>query len=410
MSMSNKVSKKLLITQSVLCNYAGSEIVTLEMAEHATSLGFEVAIMTNYYGPPISYDFPEEVKVFGPDELLDVYDYSHVWIHHNLIPKSLIEAMLVPSASKTLPVVAFHHMSPYVPIESPLFPAIERNVADFIYFNSEESMDAHVSILGPNKTAVLGNPAPDSFLRTAPLGTEDLKKVLLVTNHSPNEVSEAIRILKARGIAVDHFGEGGRPVRITPEVIQNYNLIISIGKTVQYSLIADVPVYCYDHFGGPGYLDAENFAKAKYYNFSGRGFVKKNSKEIATDIITNFATARVGFHKLHKAHKNSFLLSKAMNDFFMSTSAHELRIKLPEDVLISTSKLIEVNHQLSRSLIHYRLEKENLEKKYSDLSRSNQKLNKEILELKNYVRNLPHNRIKRKIKRFRQAGERSDKT
>ena len=31
-----------------------------------------------------------------------------------------------------------------------------------------------------------------------------------------------------------------------------------------------LPLYCYDHFGGPGYININNIEHNTYFNFSGR--------------------------------------------------------------------------------------------------------------------------------------------
>src|SRR5690606_31689494 len=52
------------------------------------------------------------------------------------------------------------------------------------------------------------------------------------------------------------------------------------------------PVYCYDHFGGPGWLSASNFEVAEYFNFSGRDTpVRKSPQEIATELIDGSSKA-----------------------------------------------------------------------------------------------------------------------
>jgi len=75
-------------------------------------------------------------------------------------------------------------------------------------------------------------------------------------------------------------------VYIEDKVLENYDLVITIGKTVNYCLALGVPVYCYDWFGGSGYLNPGNFAINKRHNFSGRDSFRKLSGEAIFREIT----------------------------------------------------------------------------------------------------------------------------
>jgi hypothetical protein len=61
-----------------------------------------------------------------------------------------------------------------------------------------------------------------------------------------------------------------KPAITSAELLDHYDCVISIGKTVQYCLVQGIPVFLYDRFGGPGYLNESNYELAEYYNFSGR--------------------------------------------------------------------------------------------------------------------------------------------
>jgi hypothetical protein len=83
--------------------------------------------------------------------------------------------------------------------------------------------------------------------------------------------------------------------RVTPELIHEHDAVVSIGKTVQYALAAGVPVFCYDHFGGPGWLNDGNVEAAARHNFSGRGFTARDSaSELVEEIGDGYRAARAG--------------------------------------------------------------------------------------------------------------------
>ena len=80
---------------------------------------------------------------------------------------------------------------------------------------------------------------------------------------------------------VDLIGLGYRTEQVNAEFLQQYDLVITIGRTVPRCLAMGVPVYVYDYLGGPGYLTEANFSLAERNNFSGRGFEKKTSDDMA---------------------------------------------------------------------------------------------------------------------------------
>ena len=50
-----------------------------------------------------------------------------------------------------------------------------------------------------------------------------------------------------------------KPAITSAELLDHYDCVISIGKTVQYCLVQGIPVFLYDRFGGPGYLNESNY-------------------------------------------------------------------------------------------------------------------------------------------------------
>lgn len=293
--------KAVLLTQSQIANYSGSEMVTLELAEGFTNLGWRVTVLTHHAGAPILEEFNKipyiNVVTTGSKESeeLSIHNFSVIWIHHYTLTTKIIE-QLNSTAFNKLPLVYFNHMSYISPIEDMVFPWFESKVARAIFFNSEETRDEILkrhSLEKSKKYQLLCNPAPNSFRnKISPTKRkESPKAILVVSNHPPLEIIEAASMLENEGNEVDFIGrvEGGMEARVTPGLLQRYDVIVSIGKTVQYALLMNKPVYCYDRFGGPGYLTEEQLSTARYHNFSGRGFQKKTAKSIALEIQEGYS-------------------------------------------------------------------------------------------------------------------------
>ena len=244
---------RALLTNRELVNLGGSELVTVELAEELVRRGWDVTV----YSPRVGGGALDTSHLDVTTERPSPADFDLLWIHHNLLIHDLGFRKHAHQR------IVFNHMSSYVPLEWPKLPAYEQSIADVILANSEETR----RVLPLTGVRLLRNPAPKCF-DSPHLGGEG---VLLVSNHPPSELTS---------IVGRRYGQ----VRVTPDMIRQYDCIICNGKTVQYALRSGVPVYLYDHFGGPGWLTPENFDKAEEHNFSGRPWPRKTADEIRAEL------------------------------------------------------------------------------------------------------------------------------
>lgn len=325
-------TKSILITQSQLRRYSGSEVVTLELAEFFSNSGWNVTILTHHAGEPATKDLDglSNVKVVKTTTVkpgdMSINDFDVIWLHHYTLTENLLEQIIHSRERKNGPIVIFHHMSFIDPLEFPYFCQLENQLADAVLFNSQETRDELIKRGGcefdDDKIYVFDNAAPDRFLINHTTNPNRKKlNIAVVSNHPPDEVVEASKLLEDAGVAVNFIGrvEQGEVKRVTPEILRNYDAVVSIGKTVQYSLLAKVPIYCYDRFGGPGYISSDNFDLAHYHNFSGRGFGAKTAKQIFHDLQK--PSMPTGLDDNHI--KDSFVLSKKIDDLFAKVKSSE---------------------------------------------------------------------------------------
>ena len=262
----DKSTKTVLLTNHHLIQFAGSEITTLETALTFKSLGYQVTVATFEYDLPMKAEFEKHgIVVFNalynipPDK-----EYDLAWCHH-----SPVLTHLVVTGVK-LKHVVLRTMSPFVALEAiPIYA----DDLDMVLAHSAETAERYYSdgFIPKDNIKLLENAVPEHFFHQAKASQQEhLTKIAIVSNHAVPELLEMIDILKKQFISVDIIGQNGQPKLITPEVLLPYDVVITIGKTVQYCMAMNIPVYCYDHFGGPGYLTNANFEKARHYNFSGR--------------------------------------------------------------------------------------------------------------------------------------------
>lgn len=310
---------RILLTQSSLVHVAGSEVQVLELAEYLHEQGAEVILYTWLYDEVMLRFFEEiGIEVIQASEQkassLSLREFDIIWIQHEVIPLNFFEELKVINENKeaqsSRAKMIFSHMSPFreIHLEYPYHLGLEDVLSDVIVFNSEETKSAQQKFYAPSdRFALYPNPVPAEFsqLETAESG---LKKILVVSNHPPREVEKAAEILRRRGIEVKQLSDTSQEKKqiINAHLLQEFDCVISIGKTVQASLVSGIPVYVYDHFGGEGYLTEENLGTAEYFNFSGRKsnisnslvlekqistLLRKSGQQIADEIVSGFEEA-----------------------------------------------------------------------------------------------------------------------
>lgn len=280
---SNKKVKALLLTNHLI-DYGGSEIQILEVYHLLKSKGFDVHVFANITGAPVIEHFSKIDILLALDDISPA-DYHLIWSQHSLF------ARLFKKPLDNFSTLIFSvHLSPFEMLELSSLAYMTLIGAYFIA-NSPETADK-LSEFDINRESIhiSYNCAPSNFYCPPSKKVLPLKKIAIVSNHLPKEVQVAAKLLQKK-YSVNLIG-GGNPQLVTPEILHEFDCIISIGKTVQYALLADKAVYCYDHFGGPGYLNNDNYTVAQYNNFSGRGFEKKTAKKIVKEVICGYESEK----------------------------------------------------------------------------------------------------------------------
>lgn len=289
---------RVLITQSVFSSIGGSEVQAFELAQYLRSRDCQVTLYSWMCSSPMSDILRENgFRVLAPETeesaSLSLRDFDIIWVQHETLPVRLLEE-LADNTDHANPLMIFSHMSPYreVYIEHPYVFDLEANLADVIVFNAPSTRDAQKSEFRSCERMMLyPNPAPLDYVASKHVLSNEMHKILVVSNHPPKELREAMSLLSAKGYQVDMLIDAigaEKPSITSADLLDCYDCVISIGKTVQYCLVQGIPVFLYDHFGGPGYLNETNFELAEYYNFSGRfkpdGCSLQEAKENAVSV------------------------------------------------------------------------------------------------------------------------------
>ena len=287
--------------------------MTIELYDYFVQQGHEVEIFTNTVSPKLEeYLFEKNIRFSTPSSFVIMEEYDLVWVQHQNIPDAFFDRN--PLVGNWI----FHHMSPFEPLCFTLNAEFENSLSDLILTNSPETREKLGSLgIDLSKVETLGNPAPLEFFNF-PEDNKSNSYFLFVSNHPPVEIIEAMEILSRKEIQFIHLGMGSPWAvsrRVTPRDIAGASVVISIGKTIQYSLAMNKRIFIYDYFGGDGFISSvEKFKENAFYNFSGRNSRNiKSSSEIVSELI-NFV-------------KNGSFLLESIKDADLETYNLPLRIQ-----------------------------------------------------------------------------------
>ena len=237
--------KNVLITQSALRSFGGSEIVTLELANYFKSIDAKVKVFTWYYSEPIKSEFEKrhiDVTTDEDDPFFENVDF--VWVHHQVLPISMVQGL---GKKRKKPTFVFFHMS-YMEdlyLEQPYVLNLEKKLSDKSICVSEEAMAMNIKKCSDafKDPSVFRNFSPEEFVIHL-VKNETLKKVGIVSNRPPKEVLDSIELFKAKGVEAELIGHTSKTYElITPDVLNRYDCIISIGKTIQYCLTSNPNIF-----------------------------------------------------------------------------------------------------------------------------------------------------------------------
>ena len=162
--------------------------------------------------------------------------------------------------------------------------------SDLIIFVSEEAWFSHNKAIRNKRTPIwiFPNYATSEFFISRAHAT-DVSKIAVISNHVPEEVKE---MKTSTEFTIDLYGSETKSVEVTPDLLRQYDVVISIGRTAQMCFASLTPFYCYDWFGGPGYINSENFYECCESNFSGRSHpVKRGFNVLLDEVCAGYSDA-----------------------------------------------------------------------------------------------------------------------
>lgn len=255
----------ILLTNYHLRSLAGSELVTLDLGRLFRSWGWDVTVAAWDVGQPMQGLFMDNgMTVVALDDPALWREFGLLWAHH--WPTI---ATVLGSGRTSARKVVFSSLGPSEPLET---PPLGGGIDLFVAVSQETACALRSLSIPPESIAILPNSLTADWFEgpATPPRTHGLRSVVVISNHVPEEVRAAMAILVHKGITVEHIGGEASPTLVTPDVVRGHDAVVSIGRTVIQAFAVGVPVFCYDMFGGPGWILPETMEEASLCNFSGR--------------------------------------------------------------------------------------------------------------------------------------------
>lgn len=329
-------NQRILITQPLVHGINGSTLVTLELANFLQSRGAKVKVYTYTLDNPAKSLYEKrnihvDSAQQNPDYKLSDFDY--IWINSQTLPESLVRDL--GQKHTRMPRFIFLHMSSmdWIPDEHPYIFGLEEKLACKTLYICEEVRKSNLDYFNKEPDyAYFRNPAPMNFLREKTNRKTSLKQILFVSNYLPEELREAKTLLEQKGVSVKILGENEDEYTLLDEsILSKYDAVVSIAKTVHYCLVHNTPVYVYGKFGGCGWLNSDNYERAKETNFCGSyGFNNKTTKKIIEEIEGGFLDAQEYQNRNLQSFQQEFLISNVIENIFANC-------RLPKPVHFSKS-------------------------------------------------------------------------
>lgn len=302
------IPRTALVACSRLVDFAGAEIASLEIVEALRDLGVEVTLAAFEIGAPVA----EEIRLLGIECIdlsaadIGAREFDLLWVSHYVTAHHLFA-----KGALKIKVGIYSSLSHFEALEAP--PMSGLSFSRYVV-HSQENLEYFVSKYPhfSEKARVFPNACPARFLHACSDAADtSIRSVAIVSNHPPAEIMELIQILRSNGIRADLIGVNGKVQRVTPEVLSGYSAVITIGKTVQYCLAGGTPVFCYDRFGGPGWITGACFGAALAKNFSGRCTpVMQSARQIYEHLFDGFDQAYSQREILHGLALTYFSLTE----------------------------------------------------------------------------------------------------
>lgn len=301
--------KRVLVATHSLKGFTGSEVHSMQVGSYFSSQGAEVVFMAFETGEPMVGELARlGLRVVGPWDLvrLKALPFDIVWSHHETTFLWLHVVLGICARRNVHGLLSSRQKIERLPLIS----TSPKGAHLCLVANSVETRDHVISQSGRCDIEIMPNIVPRAFFEHPRMDLPARpQRVAIVSNHVPEELHEMRSALAAEGVAVTIFGVGHNYTRIDHTTLTPFDVVVTIGKTVQYGIAQGIPVFVYDRFGGPGYLGANGIEFHARYNFSGRSDPRRRGgKILASELFAGFSVAAKETEPLRRIYAPRFAI------------------------------------------------------------------------------------------------------
>lgn len=310
---------RALFTISFFKGFSGCELVIMDQARFLHDKGYDIDVFTLESVGVLSELIPEYIRV------IDVPEVSKLHRHYDLIigrQWPLLEYLIFAQGinasriyfecvSWRLPIDFY----PYFYRELTLCGYISERIKDNLNSMGYDTSDSfHFSNYTRSEFISFGEAhREENSIKAAPRP----QKIAIVSNHIPEELESAASVLQSEhGVEVDLYGMHHEYKLVTPELLGQYDVIVSIGKTIFFSLSMGIPSYLYDQTCSIGYVGVDNYEDCVAGNMAGsNGYEKKDPEVLADEILSGYESALAQSGELAQFAKRDFEFETQMERF-----------------------------------------------------------------------------------------------
>jgi hypothetical protein len=260
---------KILLAAHSLAGLAGAPLHTLDLCRGFRRAGHEISAFTFYTGTVTDLLGEEGISVFTPQDskLLENEAFDIVYLYH-----ATCEALLGLVFAGRTPIVRG-----YIGKGSTTAAPINADFSSGVTYISEGVREAMQRIGGWNSAVpsrIARNVYDDGLVErgvdvSGPPRAEP--SFALVSNHVPTGLGSLLKEAAGdRRCRFTHFGQPDNSLLVTPELLDPFDAVITIGRTVPLAAALGKPVYLCDIHGIEGWLVPDNYHGSRVHSFSGR--------------------------------------------------------------------------------------------------------------------------------------------
>lgn len=308
--------KTIAFTNSFFKDFTGSELAVLDAAKYFIKNGYRVYIFTFDSGKPLLSEISSEITVINilkdkiPNLKVDI-----LWGQHWAVMTKLLENQNFYAEK-----IIHFSLSPYHEYERE--PKYATSLSK-CFANAYETAFVRENENPNLKINIFNNSVLPEFFNISAKPNSILKKLAIVSNNGvflPGNKFE--KLITKNNIEIKFFGTNANKKIITPNDLIGFDAVLTIGRTVQYAMALGIPVFCYDRFGGPGYINLSNWQQCEKMNYSGRTVICRNEdveqqlinnhdiKKIVNDLINNYSKTLNDLSQLQEIARDRYNLFK----------------------------------------------------------------------------------------------------